>query len=64
MNNKKKLHKVSEDKKICGVCGGIAEYLGIDVTLVRIAFLALILLWGGGLIFYIGCAIFMPNEEE
>ena len=29
-NNKKKLTKSKKDKKICGVCGGLAEYFGID----------------------------------
>ena len=32
----KKLYKSSTDKKICGVCGGIAKYFGIDSTLVRL----------------------------
>lgn len=32
----KKLYKSSTDRKIAGVCGGIAEYLGVDSTLVRI----------------------------
>ena len=32
----KKLYKSNTDKKICGVCGGIAEYLGIDSTEVRL----------------------------
>ena len=34
----KKLFKSNTDKKLCGVCGGIAEYFGIDSTLVRIIF--------------------------
>ena len=33
----KKLYKSSTDKKIAGVCGGIAEYFNIDSTLVRLA---------------------------
>ena len=36
MNNGKKLRKSNTDKKIFGVCGGIAEYFGIDSTIVRI----------------------------
>ena len=35
----KKLYKSNTDKKICGVCGGIAEYLNTDATLIRLAFL-------------------------
>ena len=36
----KKLYKSSTDKKIAGVCGGIAEYFNIDSTLVRLAWVA------------------------
>lgn len=35
MNNKK-LYKSADDRKICGVCGGIAEYFNVDSTLVRL----------------------------
>ena len=34
--NGKRLHKSESDKKLCGVCGGIAEYFDIDPTLVRL----------------------------
>ena len=64
MSNNKKLHKIRRGKKISGVCTGIADYFDIDVTLVRVLFLALVLFWGGGLLFYIGCAICMPDDEE
>lgn len=37
MENNKKLYKIEHGKKICGVCGGIAEYFGLDATIVRIA---------------------------
>lgn len=39
----KKLYKSSTDKKISGVCGGIAEYFDIDPTLVRVIAVLLIL---------------------
>ena len=45
---KKKLTKSKTDKKICGVCGGIAARLGVDSTWVRLAFVALLLLAGAG----------------
>ncbi len=38
---KKKLYRSRFDKKICGVCGGIAEYFGIDSTIVRIIWVVL-----------------------
>ena len=35
----KKLYRASIDKKICGVCGGIAHYFGVDSTLVRLVYI-------------------------
>lgn len=58
----KKLTKSSTNKMIAGVCGGIAEYFGIDPTLVRLGFVALSFMFGGGLIAYIIAAIIIPNE--
>jgi phage shock protein C len=43
----KKLYRSRTDKKIAGVCGGLAEYLGVDATVVRIV--AIVLLLPGGL---------------
>jgi len=60
----KKLYKSSRDKKIAGVCGGVAEYLGLDSTWVRIAYAALILLAGTGVLLYILCAIIMPEDPK
>ena len=57
----KKLYKSRNDKKIDGVCGGIAEYFGIDATLVRIVWL-LLAFTSVGLIAYIVCAIVMPRD--
>ena len=62
-NNVKKLIRSSQDKKISGVCGGIAEYFGIDSTLVRILFLALLFVFGGGGILYLICLICMPEDR-
>ena len=59
----KQLYKSSTNKKIAGVCGGIGEYLGIDPALVRLGFVALSLLAGGGLAVYIIAAIIMPERE-
>jgi len=52
------------DEKIAGVCGGFAEYLEIDVTLVRLIWLAALFLGGWGLIAYIVAWIVMPLESE
>lgn len=58
---KKKLYKSSE-KKICGVCGGIADYLGVDPTIVRLIWVVFTLAGGSGIIAYIIAAIIMDDE--
>ncbi len=59
-NTSKRIYK-SNDKKICGVCGGIAEYCNIDSTVVRLIFALVFLLFGYGLAVYIVCAILFPQ---
>ena len=60
----RKLTRSRTDEKIAGVCGGFAEYLEIDVTLVRLIWLAALFLGGWGLIAYIVAWIVMPLEPE
>ncbi len=57
----KKLYKSRTDRKIAGVCAGIAEYFGIDPTLVRIGWVLLVALAGSGALAYIICMIIMPE---
>lgn len=59
---KKKLYKDRNNKKICGVCAGIAKYFDIDVTLVRLAWAIFAVFAGSGVLAYIICAIVMPDE--
>ncbi len=60
----KKLYLSSTDKKIAGVCGGIGEYFGIDSTLVRLAWVFLLLptFFFGGFIAYILAAAIIPKS--
>ena len=58
----KKLYKSSTDKKLAGVCGGIAEYFDIDATLVRLGWVIFSLLGGSGLLAYIIAAIIIPEQ--
>lgn len=58
--NERRLHK-SENRMICGVCGGIAEYFNIDPTIVRIVLAVAVFGYGAGLGLYILAALFMPN---
>lgn len=60
---KKRLYKSAVNKKLCGVCGGIAEYFDIDPTIVRLAWVVFTLFGGSGIIAYIIAAIVMPNEN-
>jgi phage shock protein PspC (stress-responsive transcriptional regulator) len=53
-----------EERMIAGVCGGLAQYLGVDPVLVRLAFLLLIPAGGVGLPLYFILMIIMPNEED
>ncbi len=62
--NGKKLYKKEDGKKIAGVCGGIAEYLNMDPTLIRLAWALFCLLGGSGLLIYIVAAFVMPNESD
>lgn len=61
---KKRLYKIEEGKKVCGVCGGIAEYFNVDPTWIRLALLLLVLLAGTGIIAYFIAAIVMPKKSE
>ena len=63
MNTKKRLTK-SRDKKVCGVCAGIADYFGIDPALVRILWAVLTLAWGMGLWIYIICAFVLDDAPR
>ncbi|MGV9102576.1 MAG: PspC domain-containing protein [Candidatus Thorarchaeota archaeon] len=60
----KKLYRSREDKVIGGVCGGIAEYTGIDATIIRVLWVLLTLGYGAGLIIYIILMIVIPMEPE
>ena len=62
-NAMKELRKRKANKKIAGVCGGIGEYFNVDPTLVRLGFVALSFMFGGGLVAYILAAIIMPDGE-
>lgn len=57
-----RLKKSHTDKMIAGVCGGIAEYLGWDPTIVRIIFVATTFIgWGSPVLLYFILALIMPD---
>ncbi|MCD6239303.1 MAG: PspC domain-containing protein [Thermotogae bacterium] len=62
----KKLCRSRKDKKLGGVCGGIAEYLSVDPTLIRIIFIVLMITWGSGILVYLLLWLLLPecSSEE
>ncbi len=60
----KRLFRSTTNKKICGVCGGIAEYFNIDATLVRLLWAILSIWFGVGILIYIIAALVMPKFPE
>jgi phage shock protein PspC (stress-responsive transcriptional regulator) len=57
----KRLSRSRNDRKLAGVCGGIAEYYGWDPTLVRVAWIVLTLLGGSGILIYLIMWLVMPE---
>ncbi len=57
-----RLHKSRANKMVAGVCGGIAEYLRVDPSVVRLVTVLLVLGWGSGLLAYLICALVLPEE--
>lgn len=58
----KKLYRSNTDRKLCGVCGGFAEYFDLDPTIIRLIFIFLTLFGGGGLLIYLICALVIPKS--
>lgn len=55
--------KCESDRKICGVCSGVARYLNIDATVVRLIW-ALLAFSGVGIAAYIVAALIMPSDNQ
>ena len=60
----KRLYKSNTDKKIDGVCAGIAEYLNLDPTVIRLAWILFSLLGGSGILAYIIAAVVLPRNPN
>lgn len=58
----KRLYKSEDNRVLCGVCGGLGDFLGIDPTIIRIIWAILIFAAGSGLLIYIIAAIVMPRQ--
>lgn len=61
MKTDRKLYRNPDDKKIAGVCSGLAVYFNIDATLIRIFFIVLFFGYGSALLVYVVLWIIMPE---
>lgn len=59
----KKLYRSNKNKMICGVCGGIADYINIDPTVIRLLWVVFGI-FGVGILVYFIAAIIMPVEQQ
>jgi phage shock protein PspC (stress-responsive transcriptional regulator) len=62
MNNVRRLYRSSKNRMLGGVCFGLADYLNIDPTIVRIAWVLFTAVGGAGLLAYIICWIIIPEN--
>lgn len=60
----KRLYKSTTNRVLCGVCGGIGEYLNIDPTIIRLLCLVLVCGWGSGILVYLIAAVIIPEEPK
>ena len=63
-NGTKRLYRLREGRVIAGVCAGLAAYLGIDPTLVRLAFALLTVFGGIGILLYLSAWVVIPEEGD
>jgi phage shock protein C len=64
MAQTRKLYRSRTDRKLAGVCGGLAQYFNLDATLIRVLFVALAVFGGSGLVIYLVMWIIVPKEPQ
>ena len=62
MDATRKLYRSRTNRKVAGVCGGLAEYFNLDPTLIRVLFVALAVLGGSGIVLYLAMWIIVPRQ--
>ena len=60
----KRLYKSNTNKMIDGVCGGVAEYLNLDPTIVRLVWVLLACMGGYGLVAYFIAMLIIPEKPK
>ncbi len=63
MNERGNIHRSHDEKMIAGVCGGLAEWLDLDPSIVRLIFILMALTFGHGILVYLVLALVMPLEK-
>jgi len=61
---KKRLYRSKTDRKLAGVCGGVAEYFNIDPTIVRVIWALLAFFYGTSILLYIIMAFVVPEKPD
>jgi phage shock protein C len=64
MEEPRKLYRSRNERMVAGVCGGLAEYLNVDATLIRVIFLLLAVFGGSGLVIYLAMWILVPDASK
>ena len=64
MDKNRKLYRSNKDKMICGVCGGLGEFLNVDPTLIRLAWVLLTCWAGMSILAYLVAAVIIPLDPE
>jgi phage shock protein C len=62
MEQTRKLYRSRSDRKLAGVCGGLASYFTLDATLIRVLFVVLGVMGGSGVVIYLAMWIIVPSE--
>jgi phage shock protein C len=60
----KKLQRDTQDKRLAGVCSGLAEYFDVDVTLIRVAFVVAVLAGFSGILAYLILWVAVPAKRS
>ena len=59
----KRIYRSKNDRRISGVCGGIAEYFDADPTVIRLLWILFCAMGGSGILAYIICMIVFPRKD-
>jgi phage shock protein C len=64
MDQTRKLYRSQTDRKLAGVCGGLADYLKLDAIIIRVGFVVLTVLGGAGIPIYLAMWLLIPKQAQ